>query len=176
MNELPEFAEEYTTVERIKIFVIALISGCLVVAVCKLYFIPWLNAFASSAHCRTVLGFDGLTVLWYGLFVGIPFSCVLLVGGLVGYRGYKILRDNQTPPNGEKVTRPTRIVRGSKAKITGYLNLFAFFPFFAISIWGGFQAAAMPKQPPINHKDGSCYQTSSLTLRSSRTVAVAPAP
>ena len=162
MNELPEFAEEYTTVERIRIFVISLISGCLVIAMSKLYFFPWLNTFANSAHCRTVFGFDGLTVLWYGLFVGIPFSCVLLVGGTIGYRGYKILRDNQTPPNGEKVTRPTRIIRGSKAKITGYLHLIAFFPFFAISIWGSFQATAMSNQVPIKHRDGSCNQTSSL--------------
>ncbi|MDD5277155.1 MAG: hypothetical protein PHR16_13860 [Methylovulum sp.] len=166
MNEFPEFAEEYTPIERARIFVTGLISGCLVVAVSKLYFFPWLNVFANSAHCRTVFGFDGLTVLWYGLFVGIPFSCVLLVGSAIGYRGYKILRDHQTPPNGEKVMRPTRIIRGSKAKIAGYLHLMAFFPFFVISIWGGFQASAMSKQAQIKNRNGSCPQTSNLTWRS----------
>ena len=151
MNELPEFAEEYTTLERIRIVAIHLTIGCLVIVLSELHLFPWLDVFVSSAHCRTVFGFEGISVLWYGLFVGIPLSSALLVSGTAGYRGYKILRDNQTPPHGEKVTRPTRIIRGSKAKIRGYMHLAACTPFLALSIWGGFQASALSKQELIKH-------------------------
>lgn len=151
MNELPEFAEEYTTLERIRIIAIHLTIGCFVIVLSKLYLFPWLTVFANSAHCRTFFGFDGITVLWYGLCVGIPLSSGLLVSGTVGYRGCKILRDNQIPPHGEKVTRPTRIIRGSKAKIRGYLHLAACTPFLALSIWGSFQVSAISKQELIKH-------------------------
>jgi hypothetical protein len=153
MSQSPKFAEQYTTAERIRFIVLYIVSGGAITAISKLYFFPWLNEFASSAHCRTALDFDGLAVLWYGLFVGMPLSFAALVGGVIGYRGYKILRDNQTPPLHEKVFRPTRIVRGKKAKLFGYLHLLAFSPFLAISIWGIPQAASMfsrTKGQPVN--------------------------
>ena len=143
MNPSPEFAEQYTTAERIRFIIISIVFNGAIIAICKLYFFPWLNAFASSAHCRTFLGYDGLAVLWYGLFVGMPLSFAALVGGIFGYRGYKILRDNQMPPLHEKVFRPTRIVRGKKARLFGYFHLLAFTPLMAISIWGIPQAATM---------------------------------
>lgn len=86
---------------------------------------------------------DGRFVVWYGLFIGIPLSAALIVAGTTGYRGYKVLRDGQAPPKGEKVFKPTRIVRGVKAKMIGYLQLFSFVPLLAFAIWGGFQAHAM---------------------------------
>jgi len=153
MSQSPEFAEQYTTVERLKFIAIFIVSGGAITAMSKLYFFPWLNEFASSAHCRTVLGFDGLAVLWYGVFVGMPLSSAAFVGGVLGYRGYKIMRDNQTPPLHEKVFRPTRIVRGKKAKLFGYLHLLAFGPLLVMSIWGIPQAASMlshTKDPPVN--------------------------
>lgn len=153
MSQPPEFAEQHTTAERIRLIILYTAIGAAITAICKLYFFPWLHEFASSAHCRTALGFDGLAVLLYGLFVGMPLFFAALVGGVMGYRGYKILRDNQTPPLHEKVFRPTRIIRGKKAKLFGYFHLLAFSPFLAISIWGVPQATSMlsnAKNQPVN--------------------------
>ncbi len=129
--------------ERVRIIVLYVIFGGAVSAVSKFYFFPWLTQFANTAHCRIVLGMDGQFVVWYGLFVGIPLSAALIVAGFMGSRGYKILRDGQAPPLGEKVFKPTRITRGVKAKMIGYIQLLSFVPLLAFAIWGGFQAHAM---------------------------------
>jgi hypothetical protein len=153
MSQLTEFAEQYTTTERLRFIALYIVSGGAITVVSKLYFFPSLKVFAESAHCGTVLGFDGLAVLWYGLFVGMPLSCALLVAGVIGYRGCRILRDRQTPPLGEKVFRPTRIVRGSKAKLFGFLHLLSCAPFLAMAIWGCPQASVMlsrTQSKPVN--------------------------
>jgi hypothetical protein len=160
MNQSTEFAEQYTTTERLRLVALFIVSGFAIVALSKIYFFPSLNAFAESAHCRTILGLDGLAVLWYGLFVGMPLLCAMLVAGVIGFRGYRILRDSQTPPIGEKVFRPTRIIRGTKAKWFGLLQLLSCTPFLVIMIWGFPQATSMlehAKSKPVN-----CSATSSI--------------
>ena len=154
MNQPPEFAELYTTAERIKFIVMYIVIGGAFVIVSKLFFFPWLKQFSSTAHCQTILGMNGLAWVWYGIFVGIPLSACLIVASFMGYRGYKVLRDGQAPPIGEKVFKPTRIVRGTKAKIIGYLQLFSFAPFLAFSVWGGLQAHTM--SVAAHHKPYDC--------------------
>jgi len=143
MSQAPEFAEQYTVMERVRFFVIYIIIGSAVVTLSNLYFFPWLKEFSSTAQCQTILGIDGLAVLWYGLFVGMPLSFAALAGGVFGYRGYKILRDRQAPPIHEKVYRPTRIIRGTKAEISGCLHFLPFSLFLGLSIWGIPQASSM---------------------------------
>lgn len=140
-----EFAEEHTQAERIRVVVICTLIGTLVVITSKAWLFPWIREFANSAPCRTIFGIEGLTVLWYGLFVGLPFHAAVLVASTFGWHGYKVLRDGQFPPAKEKVYRQTRIRRGSKAKLIGFLHLFAFLPLLALTIWGGFQAAEMSR-------------------------------
>ena len=143
MSQSPEFAEQYTTTERVRFIAIYIVSGGAIVIISELYFFPWLKEFSSAAQCQTIFGFDGPAVLWYGLFVGMPLSFAALAGGAIGYRGYKILRDSQTPPIHEKVLRPTRIVRGKKAKLFGYFHFLPFSLLLALSIWGIPQATSM---------------------------------
>ena len=154
MNQPPEFAELYTTAERIKFIVMYIVIGGAFVIVSKLFFFPWLKQFSSTAHCQTILGVNGLVWVWYGIFVGIPLLAGILVASFMGYRGYKVLRDGQVPPIGEKVFKPTRIVRGTKAKIIGYLQLLSLSPFLAFSIWGGLQAHNM--SVAAQHKPYDC--------------------
>lgn len=143
MQTESEFAEQYTKAEAIRIVVIGTLAGALVVVASKAWLFPSFREFAAAAPCTTVFGIQGLTVLWYGLFVGIPLHVAILVAAIFGWRGYKILSDGRFPPLKEKVSRPTRIRKGSQARLIGYLHLAAFFPPLALAAWGAFQAAEM---------------------------------
>ena len=143
MHQEPEFAEEHTAAERIRVVIIGAVTGALVILMGKSWLFPWFREFASSAPCRNIFGIEGVTVLWYGLFVGMPVAVTILVVSMFGWRGYKIIRDGQFPPAKEKVYRPTKIRRGKKARLIGYIHLLAFLPSLVLSIWGSYQAKEM---------------------------------
>lgn len=150
-SELPEFAEEYSFRERVRLCTVGLIVGGVLVLMWKLWLLPAFTAFAASAHCRSVLGIAGTTVLWYGLFVGFPLFLALIFACMEGRHGVKILNDGQSPPIGSKVLRPTRIKRGAAARRAGYLRLVAFTPFVVIAIWGFFQAESLSQRAQLVH-------------------------
>ena len=156
MPQEPEFAEinVKTKAEAIRFVVWGALAGGLVIVVSETWLFPWLGEFAESAPCRQVMGIAGDTVLAYGLFVGIPLHVAILVMAIFGWRGYKILRDGQFPPFKEKVFRPTRIQRGLKARLIGYLHISACLPLLALSVWGVFQAEKMIHAFPPT--PGSC--------------------
>lgn len=146
MHAEPKFAKEYTQFDRIRFAVIGTLVGAVVFLVCQTWLFPWFQEFIMSAPCRKVLGIEGLTVLWYALFVGLPLQAAVLVMVIFSWRGYKILRDGQYPPFKEKVLRPTRIRRGSTARVIGYLHFSASMPLLALAIWGAFQAEEMTRK------------------------------
>ena len=150
-RELPEFAEEYSFRERVRLAAIGLAIGGVFVLLWKLWLLPEFTAFAASAHCRSVLGIAGASILWYGLFVGFPLSLAVVFGCIEGRHGLKILRDGQSPPIGVKVLRPTRIKRGAAARRIGYLYLLAFTPLVAIAAWGFFQAKSLSQLSQLKH-------------------------
>ena len=139
----PEFAEEHSLPDKIRLLVIYLAVGAAAVVAAKTWLFPAIREFAGSAPCREVLGFSGVSVLFYGLFVAMPLGIALVVGLTMGRRGYRILRDGQVPPVGEKVFRPTRIERGRKAKRMGYVHLLAPLLIVAIAAWGLPQASRL---------------------------------
>ena len=141
-----EYAPEYSHAERVRFVVLGTAAGALVVAGCQFWFFPLLREFSASAHCRNVLGVSGIAVLFYGVFVGVPLHAALLVGALIGRRGFKVLREGRLPPSGEKVFRPTPVIRGAKAKLLGYVQLFAAAPLFGLAVWGVVQAQATVQQ------------------------------
>ena len=155
-----EFAEEHTKAERTRIVVLGVLFGAIAAIFFKTFLYTWIREFADSAPCRKVFGVEGLTVLWYVLLVGIPLFAALLVGIALGWRGYKILRDGQCPPDKEKVYSPTKILRGFKAKLIGYMHVSAFLPFLALTIWGSFQAEEMSKT--MRPKAGMCTANMSV--------------
>lgn len=141
MEKQPEFAEEYTKQERVRFVVLGSLAGAVMVGASKLFFFPWLRGFSEPAHCQSIMGVNGSTVLFYGMFVGLPLLSAVLVGCTVGRRGVTILRQGQVPPESEKVFRPTRIVRGRMAKASGFFHTVAVLPLLALAAWGFFQAA-----------------------------------
>lgn len=146
-----DFATEYSPSEKSRLLLIYLGAAAAVVFASKAWLFPAISDFAASAHCREVFGVPGVKLLFYGLFLGLPVFSALVVGLTFARRGYKILRDRQVPPIGERVFRPTPIKRGVRVKIDGYLHLLSPLPFLAIAAWGIPQAqklSAMPLPSP----------------------------
>jgi hypothetical protein len=143
MNELPEFAEEHSLPDKVRLILIYLATGAAAVFAAKAWLFPAIREFAGLAPCREVLGIPGVNVLFYGLFVGMPLTFALVVGLTMGRRGYRILRDGQVPPVGEKVFRPTRVERGRKARWMGYVHLLAPLLLIGIAAWGLPQASRL---------------------------------
>jgi len=141
MNEGAEFAEMYGKRERIRFVVAGVGVGVVLAAASKAWFFLWLREFSESAPCREVFGLNGALALYFGLFAGLPLLAALCIGLTLGRRGYRILKDGQVPPIGEKVFRPTRIERGAKAKLVGWIQLLCAAPALALAIWGLGQAA-----------------------------------
>lgn len=152
MNTKSDFAEEYTNAERILLVVFGILIGGIIVFVFKVWIFPWYQYFVLTAHCKKILGIEGLTINFYGLFVGLPLFNTLLIAATFGRRGYKILQEDQTPPSKEKVTRPTQIQRGIKARLIGYMHILCVFPLLALAIWGYFQAEEMSNRPTPKNK------------------------
>lgn len=155
MDDPSDFAEQYNRAERMRFVVIGAMAGAVAILAGNLWLFPGLRAFAASASCRTVLGIPGEVVLWHGVFVGIPLLAACVVASTVGRRGLRILRDGQVPPVGEKVLRPTRIRRGQRATLTGYLHVLAAAPLAMIVIWGVVQASEWSRHPE-RHSAARC--------------------
>jgi hypothetical protein len=109
---------------------------------------PFIGWYADHAHCYNPLGYSGLLLLWYFIFVGIPLVCALLVGFFSFPTGLKGLIDKQFPPKGVKVYKPTKIIRGNKAKFKSIGHVLVPFIFIAIGVWGIFQVDQMPIENP----------------------------
>lgn len=140
VNDVEEFAVEYTDQERRRILIPGFILGALVVIVGKAWISPWFRGFVETAHCRSFFGYSGTEILFYGIFVGLPCLATLTLLNLT-WTGYKILRDKQAPPKGTKVFRKTKIIRGKRAIGKG-LFLLLIVPVLGIpfATWGYFQA------------------------------------
>ena len=105
---------------------------------------PFMTWYADNAHCYSPLGFSGISVLWYALFVGIPLLSAFLVAIFSLPLGIKGLIHHQFPPKGVKVYQPTVIITGNKAKIKSLGHIIAPGIFVAIGVWGYFQVDKMP--------------------------------
>jgi hypothetical protein len=145
-NDQEEFAEEYSTSERIRIAAVGLALGALLVGAGNWWFFPWLREFAATAGCSSVFGVNGRTVLFYGVFAGLPLMAALIVLVTAGRRGFRILKERRMPPSGEKVFRPTRIQRGPQVRLAGWLNLLAAVLPLALAAWGVGQAQILARR------------------------------
>jgi hypothetical protein len=138
-----EYAELYTTKQRLVFIAITLGLLLPLMIVTDRVGFPALEGYAATAHCRELLGIPGTTVLIYALFVGLPLSGAVLVGVPLAWRGLRIIRDGQRPPRGVRVFKPTRIRRGAQARLAGYAHMLPLLFFIAVAIWGEGPAARM---------------------------------
>ena len=145
-DALPEYADEYTFAERVRYLAFGIIAATCVMLVTKWWFLPWLKIFSESAHCRTVLGLPGLTVLFYGVFVGMPLFFFLICSATFMPQARRILRSNQYPPPGQKTLRRTRVFRGARARWHAYAMMACCVVFLVFAAWGFPQAKAFLKE------------------------------
>lgn len=157
MDEPQDFAEEMSRSERIRLVLIYGALGAAIVAPMQFWFFPALEEFSESAACRTILGENGLVVMLYGTLVGLPVLFALVALGTLGISGYRIIKTEQFPLAGQKVLRPTRIRRGTRAKVIGWVHIGLVALFFTIPIFAYRVAHAIISdvtQVPINCQSG----------------------
>jgi hypothetical protein len=141
------FAEEFSKKEKLERVTLHIILGTFVVITHQKWVLPYIEWYANTAYCHSPLGYSGITVLWYSLFVGLPVFCSILVGGYSVPVGVKGLRDSQFPPKGVKVYKPTKIIRGWSSKAKSLAHLLSPLLFVAIGVWGSFQVDNLPNSP-----------------------------
>ena len=142
-----DYAPLYSKRERLLLILkLALVLGPIYL-LSEYVFLPWLGNYASYANCYQYGDYNGVQLVMYGVFVGIPLSSALLVLGLYGPRCIRILRSGQDPPPGERVLRKTRYRRGKMALIGPVFLLLTLAAFGGIAVWGSFQAEKISRDP-----------------------------
>lgn len=141
-----EFAPLYSTRERIAI-VAKILAVAAPVYVAGFYWIfPWLRRYAQTASCDRFGAFNGLELLLYGLFVGMPLSMAVLVWLIEGRRSLRVWRLGQSPLPGEKVLRKTRYRFGTAARIRPLATFVIVALLAGIAIRGGIEARDLARQ------------------------------
>ncbi|WP_435106669.1 hypothetical protein [Arhodomonas sp. AD133] len=120
MSEEQEYAPQYSTRERVVRVIGMVIVAAIVVFPSEWWFFPWLERFSATSPCYEILGVRGHVVLMYGIFVGMPLGIALIAGSFIFRYAYRILRDGQVPPIGQKVMGRTPIRRGRSARVRAY--------------------------------------------------------
>lgn len=133
-----EFAPMYSRRERWrKIRSIALI----LIPIAVIFFgwlLPWLNTFLLSAHCQTVLGFNGLTLIMALMLALPPLLLALFLIVTEGPKSWQVYQLRQTPLPGEKVMKPTPYRYRTRALLRpiALLVIILLLVFFAVwSLW-----------------------------------------
>jgi len=169
MDDIEEFAVEYTAKERKRILIFGVVLGAIVVFAGKTWISPWFNWFVKTAHCHSFLGHSGIEIVFFAVFVGVPCLGILPFLNLT-WMGYRILRERQAPPKGTKVFQKTRIAKGKRAILKGAI-LFLIVPVVGIPFvtWGYLQAVEITKNVKLNKVDYSiCRSIGSANLDPTR--------
>lgn len=132
----PEFAPVYSAKERLHKLAVALPLALGIGAAFKWWFLPLFGRFAANAHCQTVFGVPGETVLFYGLFVGFPILLALMVCAISIRSSIKAIRTRRYPPEGEKVFRRIRVRRGWPAVVIASVPMIMALYLVGLAVWG----------------------------------------
>ena len=143
-----EYAEEYSKPERFRRMLLIFLLGVLILIINQKWYIPFISWYVDTVHCHKPIGYSGISVMWYSLFVGIPLLCALMIGLFTIPIGYKGLIHKQFPPKGVKVYKPTKILRGWKGNIKSIFHLLLPASLILLSVWGYFQVDEMPHKVP----------------------------
>jgi len=159
MKQEPEYASQYSTRERWRHVLIGIPAAAVILAVCKWWAFPELRMFAQTAHCRTVLGIPGTSVLMYGVFVGLPLAASISIAAFEAPLAIRSIRMREYPPPGVKVHGKVRVRNGQSARLAAIRDLLAPTALGCIAVWGGFQASELARslKPPSSYPECKAY-------------------
>jgi len=143
-----DFAPKYSKRERLMLILKLLLLVILLLLVTQFWLLDWLKAYVKTANCQVYGNFDGIQLLLYGLFVGIPLSLALVLLLLEGRRSLRILKLGQNPLPGEKVLRRTRYKYGNAARVQPLVLFVIMLLLLGMSSWGSFQVEKMHRLIP----------------------------
>ncbi|WP_372635739.1 hypothetical protein [Alcanivorax jadensis] len=140
---MAEWAPQYSKAERIRLLLFHAAWAVPLFLLTEFFFFPWFERYLETAHCHRYGAFNGLELVLYGLFIGLPLGLALLVLAIEGRHSFQILRLGQLPLPGEKVFRPTRYVYGHRARIKPLIFFLLVVFLCGVSVQGFFWADAM---------------------------------
>ena len=144
MEKLIEFAEEYSKKEKIRIIILIILFAILATIVGEKWLFPCISWYVNTVQCHSLFGLSGILVLLYSLFAGLPLLCAFLMGILLLPLGVKGIKQGQYPPKGSKVLKPTKIIKGRKAKVLALICIIIPLSFVLMAAWGFLQIEKMP--------------------------------
>lgn len=147
---MTEYAPEYTRKERLFLLLKYFFIFTPLFAVTQFWFMPWFKGYVERSHCMDYGSFTGSHVVFYFIFVFIPFSSALLIFLTEGLRSLRVIRLGQNPLPGEKVFKKTKYTYGVRAKIKPYIVLFLVVFFVIFSIKGVFWANEIIYRTDVN--------------------------
>lgn len=148
-HEQQEYAPQYSLQKRIRYAIVGAVCLTIWFALCHWWAFPQWREFAETAHCRTVLGISGISVILYVTFVGLPLVVAILLGAIIGPPALRSIRTRQYPPPGMKRLAKVRIRTGRKAIMSAVGELASIAVFLAIALWGGLHARQILKHASL---------------------------
>ena len=135
-----EYAPGYSTKEKRRQLLWALLVVLPFFAIVNYLWLPWFNQYVQRAHCDDFGSFTGLHVIAYSLFVAAPVFIGLMIIAFMGPGFVKVLQVGQFPLPGKKVSRPTKYLYGWRARLVGALFFIIVLSILGLGLWGYFSA------------------------------------
>ncbi|EGQ8503832.1 hypothetical protein BS017_RS23080 [Vibrio parahaemolyticus] len=138
-----EYAEEYTTKEKVIRLTVFILLALAIIAFHKIWFLPLVTDFGERPHCYELLGLNGADYVWHLVFIGLPISLFIVVVFMLPF-GISGLKEGRFPPKSMKVYKPTVVKRGTTAYFKS--GFFILVPVITLlfAIWGYHQVDSMP--------------------------------
>lgn len=135
----------YTMQEKIKIICIHLAWLIPFVVFMEFWFFPKLKIFSENANCYNFGDVNGVTVLFYSYFVGLPILMAIIVYAIQGSKSIRAFRAAQYPAPDIKVFKLTKYKYGLRARSLALIPLIGILLLLCLSIWGADQAQEWTK-------------------------------
>lgn len=140
---MTEWAPQYSKAEGIRLLLFHAAWAVPLFLLTEFFFFPWFERYMETAHCHHYGSLNGLELVIYSIFIGLPLGMALMVLALEGWHSFQILRLGQSPLPGEKVFRPTRYVYGNRARIKPVIFFLLVLFLCGVSVQGFFWADAL---------------------------------
>ncbi len=140
---MADWAPQYSKAERIRLLLFHAAWAVPLFLLTEFFFFPWFERYVETAHCHHYGSLNGLELVVYSLFIGLPLGLALIVLAIEGRHSVRVLRLGQSPLPDEKVFRPARYVFGHRARIKPLIFFLLVVFLCGLSVQGFFWASAM---------------------------------